>query len=289
MVLRESLANPRFALVRWVVRLGVLIRAGPAPKLQRGQIVIYQFRALIGHRCLGILEADVLIKQRVIGPVLEHRIHRLNQLRLGPPIGAQRGLALGGLLSGQIAEHIRAAKAVNRLLRVANQKKRSVAVLENIEKNFALQRIRVLKLINQRCGELPANLFAQRIAAFRPQRIGQFRDQVAIAHHAFGRLQLAQAQLCMPDKFHAQRLPVSLRSGPCLSTQIKEPPHRAVCDFIQFFSVRRRDAVPDVFPRELFQVRKLARGKNATGNGRHALQQNGNNGFNLIPLPGILT
>lgn len=71
------------------------------------------------------------------------------------------------ILSGlQIGVNVRTAKAVNRLFGVANEKQRAALLDKNLAENFVLQRVGILKFVNQRDFPVCRHRFCQCVAMF---------------------------------------------------------------------------------------------------------------------------
>ena len=103
----------------------------------------------------------------------------------------------------QVAVNVGAAKAVNRLLGVANEQQRAAARvvrhLVNLVKDLVLQRRCVLKLVNQRHRVLLQHAFAQALAVFAVQGGVQALQQVGKAKAtalALARLQARAHPAC---------------------------------------------------------------------------------------------
>ena len=74
------------------------------------------------------------------------------------PVRILRGL--------QIGVNVRTAKAVNRLLGVANEKQRAALFDKNLAENFVLQRVGILEFVNQRDFPVCRRRFCQCVAVF---------------------------------------------------------------------------------------------------------------------------
>ena len=111
----------------------------------------------------------------------EDRIHGGHQFALRSPVGAQREAAFlrSRLRRAEVGEDVRAAEAVDGLLGIADEKQPAIVSREDAAKDFPLDRIGILKLINQRRLEfLPQGRGERRAAVGIGQGIAQAREQV---------------------------------------------------------------------------------------------------------------
>ena len=140
----------------------------------------------------------------------EHAVDGLHHGRCGAEICAQRGVAALGLApGGQVGVDVRATERVDGLLGVADQHQRGgrVVALHAIDgvEDAHLQRVGVLKLVNQCHRELLADARGQCRPVGPAQRGVQAHQQVLIAHHRVARLLLRHA-LRAPHRGVAQQL-----------------------------------------------------------------------------------
>ena len=158
------------------------------------------FAAALGFNGLkgqGVFNALTVTKSvwRDLKPAVDHIDHGLGR----PVIGAQHMVAAcGGLACGQIAEDVGPAKAIDRLLGVADQEQRRVLpVLRgavNAVKDAELQRRCVLKLVDHRHRKLLAQPLRQTLARVGiGQRHIQALQHVGKAKQAAAALELGHA------------------------------------------------------------------------------------------------
>ena len=106
------------------------------------------------------MKSNLIIDKGMI-PAGKERIDRVDQRRRGTPVPFQRipGAHLTGGL--HIRKYIGSPKAVDRLFRIADEKQGLVTRPEYPVEDFILNRVGILKLIDQRRSELS------------PDRVGQ--------------------------------------------------------------------------------------------------------------------
>jgi hypothetical protein len=99
---------------------------------------------------LGGLDLEVADAVVAEGGAVEQRVERRQQRPVGPPVGPQGLLVVGGIRRGQVGLHVGAAERVDRLLGVADQHERRVLVAERPAQDVPLDRVGVLELVDQR-------------------------------------------------------------------------------------------------------------------------------------------
>ncbi len=108
----------------------------------------------------------------------ENSVDRLNQIRRGAIVTGQ-GVALQGIAPGQqVGEQIRAAKAVDGLLGIADHKEQLLLAGEQTAEDLILQWIGVLKFIHQRGAVLGLNRLCQGRSAIAVERLVGPREQI---------------------------------------------------------------------------------------------------------------
>ncbi len=103
----------------------------------------------------------------------EERIHGIDQRRCGAPVGAQHPGLAGGIAGVQVGLQIGAAKAVDGLLRIADKKQGHAFVGKDPLENGVLQRVRILKFVDQRDRKTVAQRLGKHRAALPGQRVVQ--------------------------------------------------------------------------------------------------------------------
>ncbi len=154
----------------------------------------------------------------------EQVLHRLDHRLIGAPVGRQRAPPRHRHVARlQVGVQVRAAKAVDRLLGIADQVQRrarparfaSLARLarqrsEQTVEDAPLHRIGVLELVDQRCLVLRANRPAQRGPGRTAQASVQIAQQIRVGLHAaavFAHLQFGLQPLTKARQQAIGRLP----------------------------------------------------------------------------------
>ena len=137
-------------------------------------------------------------------------VDRVHQRAGGAEIGLQRIVPPGGGPARlQVAGNVGAAKAINRLLGVANQQQGAGRVVlrhaVNLVKDLVLQRRGVLKLVNQRHRVLLHQALAQALGVGALQGCVQARQQVGKAKVAAQALALQHPRAHPGRRVQAQR------------------------------------------------------------------------------------
>ena len=143
----------------------------------------------------------------------EQGIHGGQQWCIRAPVFQQRIAGVGLLPRPQIGEHIRAAKAVDGLLGVADENQRMSLLAENPKKDFELQRVGVLEFVDQRRPVAIAQGAGERSAGRALQRVGQVGEQVVIGHLAAAALSGGQFGACREQEVMQQAARVSFIRG----------------------------------------------------------------------------
>ncbi len=102
-----------------------------------------QPHAVVGRA--DVVHGDAPVAQRRAG---EDGVERVEQRRVAAPVDGQRGVVRRRLRGLQVADDVGAAEGVDRLLRVADQHQRGVAV-EGEPQDVPLHRVGVLELVDQ--------------------------------------------------------------------------------------------------------------------------------------------
>ena len=98
--------------------------------------------------------------------LFEQGADAVNQLGMAAVVDGEGVMPVRILRSLQIGVNVRTAKAVNRLLGVANEKQRAALFDKNLAENFVLQRVGILEFVNQRDFPVCRRRFCQRVAVF---------------------------------------------------------------------------------------------------------------------------
>ena len=109
------------------------------------------------------MEGDTLEQEGPPGRA-KHRVERRQQARIGSPVHIQGVVARCIAAGGQISEDVRAPEAVDGLLGVADQKHRLAGIGVDAPEDVVLNRISVLKLVDQGSEIAVAQSLAQRRA-----------------------------------------------------------------------------------------------------------------------------
>ena len=204
--------GPFLGLRAWRVPLHVPLHVLNAPEGQGGgHTTCAAFPALAATVSIHLLEGQQVLPSRQavaegaarggLG-LVEHAVDGPHHGLGGAVVGAQGSVpALGVVARGEVGVDVRAAKGVDRLLRVADQHQRGgrVVTLHAVDgvEDAVLQRVRVLELIDHRHRELRPDARRQCRAVGPAQRGVQAHQQVLEAHRRLARLLCGQV-LCAP-------------------------------------------------------------------------------------------
>ena len=121
----------------------------------------------------------------------EHGIHRLDQLRRSAVISVQCVMMDSASPSFKIGKKIGTPKRIDCLFGVTDQKDRLCAITVDCIENLVLHRVGILKLIQQRCLIIAAQLLHQCITDTRLHCCVQVQQQIIVGLYAALGFQLA--------------------------------------------------------------------------------------------------
>ena len=98
--------------------------------------------------------------------LFEQSADAVNQLGMAAVVDGEGVMPVRILRGLQIGVNVRTAKAVNRLLGVADEKQRAALFDKNLAENFVLQRVGILKFVNQRDFPVCRCRFCQCVTVF---------------------------------------------------------------------------------------------------------------------------
>ena len=113
----------------------------------------------------------------------EERVKASEQSFVRAPVGLQRVLARGGLGGVEVSKNVRAPESVDCLLGIADEKQPVPAVAEEALENRVLQRVGVLKFVDQRRAVFRADGIRQHVAVCAVQRPVNEREQIVVGPH----------------------------------------------------------------------------------------------------------
>ena len=161
------------------------------PEYQRCcHIAVHQVRR--GRRRDRFVKRD-LVKNKAARrrTMREHGIHRLDQLRRSAVIGVQCVTMGSASTSFKIGKKICTPKRIDCLFGVTDQKDRLRASTVDCIENLVLHRVGILKLIQQRCLIIAAQLLQQCITDTRLHCCVQVQQQIIVGLYAALGFQLA--------------------------------------------------------------------------------------------------
>ena len=115
---------------------------------------------------------------------VEQRVVGVDQPLVAAPVDRERGLGAGRPGGLDVRVDVGAAERVDRLLRVADEHERHLAVAERGAHDLPLHGVGVLELVDEHDAVARAQPRGGHLAALADERVVQAGQQVVVGHHA---------------------------------------------------------------------------------------------------------
>ena len=170
---------------------------------RRGVRRAVQARVRVRRRGADLAVDDALVPEL---RAAEERVVGVDQALVAAPVGRQRGLRARAASGVEVGVDVGAAERVDRLLRVADQHERDLAVAERGLHDLPLDGVGVLELVDEHDAVAGAQPCRGDGPALARERVAQARQQVVVGHHAHAPLARLELDAGGAGQPHAHRL-----------------------------------------------------------------------------------
>ena len=152
-------------------------------------------------------------------------------------IAVQRVALVGAVARGEVGVDVAAAKAIDRLLGIADQEQRAFPIVRRDEQALEdrpLARVGVLEFVHQRDAVLAAQAFGECIAGRARQRLGDAADHVVVTDQAAFALERVEPLASEVARFVHERDPTLFFGQHPLLDGVEQRRHRRLATGFRF-------------------------------------------------------